>query len=968
MRLVRNEHLKSTGMPSQVNPTDKGDVIEFGPFRLLLRHRKLFCRDDEVSIGGRAMEVLRELARTTGEVVTKERLFAAAWPDAFVHESNLKVTIAAIRRALRDHAFGKDYIKTVVGRGYWLDATPGAEEPTASAEVTLPVGTPLPELSSVIGRDSVIAELRDTIASNRLTTIAGAGGIGKTTVAVAAAHLFEDDHGGVATFVDLGRVTSGDFVSATIAAAMGLSSTHPDILQAIVALLERRRSLLLLDTCEQACNEVAHLCEVIMAKTSHVRILATSRHILRTQHEKVFWLAPLALPPTEHSDTAADVLRYAAPQLLATRALEQGGYRLRDEDASTFAEICNRLDGAPLALELVAPRLALRGAEAVLRELDDRLGVLQRETPGGPLRQQTLLVTLEWSYALLTDIEASVLRALSIFAGSFDTDSAVRLVAHLALAPVDAFDAIAGLRAKSMLSLDPSSEVLRYRLLDTTKAFACTLLATATHELSFVIESHARLQLDIQTRAALEHATMTAHKWHATYGGQADDLRKAIDWALHPGGAPLLGIRLVAAGITLWQELSLAEEARSNCQRALVAFADTGCTDMSLKLKLVAGLASVNAYAPRDAAATEAIFREALALAREIDDPVAECRALAALALFKVLPADPGAAEVLDAMHGAALRSNDRSALWEEQQLRAQSDVGMGNLRAGHDRLQSLSLELEQLPTSAMPRFHVHQKVGVDVQMGALSWLIGRPGRALSCIDQGVRGAIESRHALTLIYCLSRGIIFVYMLCGDYDSASLYTQMLRRSITRHGLTDWLPVADCYTEALGALAGGRSSEESLGAAVASLSQGQLRLNRDAYSSALVAAMVAIGAMEDAARTLEASFSEGPRPWVLPELLRLRAATERVLVDDRAAESTLIEALGAARKVGALGWELRAAIDIAVLLNDHGQEERARETLSATFAQFTDGFETADLRRARDLLARLPGSPREHGTTG
>src|SRR5262249_6515385 len=150
---------------------------------------------------------------------------------------------------------------------------------------------------------------------------------------------------------------------------------------------------------------------------------------------------------------------------------------------------------APLAIELVSSRLAGRSADIVLEELDDRFRNLRRDTPGGPLRQQTLLVTLEWSYALLTRNEATVLRAISHFAGSFDTDSALRVVAHHGLAPIDAFDAIAGLRAKSMLSIDQTSGELRYRLLDSTRAFAASLL-DSHGELAPVSASHARLQLD----------------------------------------------------------------------------------------------------------------------------------------------------------------------------------------------------------------------------------------------------------------------------------------------------------------------------------------------------------------------------------------------------------------------------------------------------------------------------------------
>jgi DNA-binding winged helix-turn-helix (wHTH) protein len=219
-------------------PAESGEVVDFGPFRLYCRHRKLFCGRDEIDLGGRATDVLLALARRKGELVTKEQLFEAAWPNVSVHESNLKVTVAALRRALREFSPSHEYITTVVGRGYWLGPEPPAEEFHSRAiPPAVVAGHPLPELGMVIGRDIEIAELHETLASNRLTTIVGAGGMGKTTVAVAAAQLFEDEGGGSVIFVDLARVASEEFVTSSLAAALGISSDSHDSLHAIVSIL-----------------------------------------------------------------------------------------------------------------------------------------------------------------------------------------------------------------------------------------------------------------------------------------------------------------------------------------------------------------------------------------------------------------------------------------------------------------------------------------------------------------------------------------------------------------------------------------------------------------------------------------------------------------------------------------------------------------------------------------------------------
>jgi predicted ATPase/DNA-binding winged helix-turn-helix (wHTH) protein len=938
-------------------PAEPSEVVDFGPFRLSARRRQLFCGSEEVQLGARAMDVLLALARRKGELVTREALFAAAWPNIFVHDSNLKVTVASLRRALREYSPSHEYITTVVGRGYWLGADAGPEEAEGNAGLPVAAASALPELGTVIGRDVEIAELRETLALNRLTTISGAGGLGKTTVAVAVAQLFEDEGGGSVTFVDLARVSGEEFVPASLAAALGISSDSNDSLQAVVSILAKRKALLILDTCEHVLHAAAHICNVVLAHTSDVRILATSRQVLRVQSEKVVWLAPLEVPPLSHVDTARDVLRYSAPQLLAARAFEKAGYRLEDKDARAIADICRRLDGAPLAIELVSSRLAGRSANTVLAELDDRFRTLRRDSPGGPLRHQTLLVTLEWSYALLTRDEATVLRAISIFAGSFDTDSVVRVVAQHRLAPSDTFDAIAGLRAKSMLSVDQTSGELRYRLLDSTRAFAGTLLE-AQGEWAAVSASHARLQLEILTRAGVEHATMPARKWHASYAGQADDLRKALDWALYRSGDPLLGMQLVAAGLPLWHELSLGEESRRNCERALAELELIGCTDVPLKLKLVVGLAAGNTYLSAEPEKTIALFETAIRLARETGDASAECQALSALATYTLLPSHQTAvSETLQAMREVATRAHDRSALWECEQLRAHWEVLLCDFPASQARLESLRTEMQHHCEGAVPRFHIYQKANIEVQLGALCWLMGKPGRAVRVIEQAAREALEARHGLTLIHCLSRGVIFTMIECQDYGRARFYTESLKDTIYRHGMAAWIPLAEGYDEAINALSGVRPSPERLREAFENLRRATVQLQQPSYFATLANAMNAIGQTEDAARVIDFVFQVNPQRWVMPELLRLRAATERASGRTRDAEATLRESLRVAHEIGCLAWKLRSAVDLAALLKDQDAPVEARQILVPIYAQFDAGDDSGDLRRSHELLEQL-----------
>jgi hypothetical protein len=278
-------------------------------------------------------------------------------------------------------------------------------------------------------------------------------------------------------------------------------------------------------------------------------------------------------------------------------------------------------------------------------------------------------------------------------------------------------------------------------------------------------------------------------------------------------------------------------------------------------------------------------------------------------------------------------------------------------MSAAHARLKRLSVEMVDGSTHAMARFHVNQKASVGVQMAALSWLIGKPGHALSLTEAAAREVMESRHGITIIHCLCRGIIWIFMQCHDYSNARLYTESLKQSIDVYGMPSWIPIASCYAEAIDAATGACTSPEGLRSAVEALQTGTAQLAHHAYFVTVITAMIAIGEIDDAARALDFVFRRDPQPWILPELLRLRAAGERACARHEAAAITLTEAVRMADRVGCSGWKLRAAHDLALLLRDRGQRTQARQVLVPAYDHFTDGFSTGDLARSRELLEQL-----------
>jgi len=931
-----------------------GEVVSFGPFRLYPGQRKLLCQGAEVRLGGRAMDVLSALAKNKGALVHSDALVAAAWPDVFVHKSNLKVTVASLRRTLHEYCPSHDYIGNVVGRGYWLSAD---VRPMSSLLDDMPRSANLPELRTIIGRDEEIAELFETLTRYRLSTIVGAGGMGKTTVAVAAAHIFEDETGHTVTFVDLARVVSEEFVASTIAAALGISADGKDVLPAVASLLGRRKALLVLDTCEHVQREVTRVCSVLLENTANLRVLATSRRVLGSQFERVVWLPPLAVPPQDGDDTLESVLAYSGPQLLATLASDNAGYKIAEKDAPAIAEICRRLDGAPLAIELASSSLKARSADLVLGELDDRFRRLRKDGPGGPLRQQTLLLTLEWSYALLTRSEADALRAISIFSGTFGTDSVIYVGAALELTPATVVKAISGLLGNSMLSIDQREGETRYRLLDSTRAFARDLLV-AHDELDSVSSRHAHLQLATLERANSEQAGMPVRDWQALCAGQVDDLRKAIDWALYSRRDLLLGIKLVAAGLPVWQTLSLDLEGCRNCNAALTELDGMDRKDPILELKLAVALASANALLSDDTDKTIATFQRAIKLAHTAFDANAEFRALGSLALYAVLRgnrSDP--VGTLEEMREAAIRTNDPFALWEQQHVYAFWEASFGYFLSAHARLENIFFEIDAYPEHLLTKPQVNTKLMMRTNLAATAWYAGKIGRAQRLVDETLEMALAVGHGLTLAYCLGTGLIDALMQLGDYQKAEYAVDLLERTIDRHGLGAWVGKAMCYRAAFEALTERSRDPEMLRLAFDRLGGKAPNVEHQAYFAILARAMLDAGHIDDALEVSDFVFKLGLQRWIQPEFLRIRAGTEQAkgLVDR--AETTLRAALRNAEEIEIPSFKFRAAYDLALLLHERGASVEARELLVPLCNQFVDGFDTRDLRRALKLLAQL-----------
>jgi len=499
--------------------------MRFQGWELRPEERVLLVDGRPLPVGGRAFEVLLALVERRGRVVTKDELLAAAWAGLVVEENNISVQIAALRKLL-----GQKAIATVPGRGYQLSAAPlAAAEPAARAPAALDHP---PEL---LGRQADVSEVSRRLANCALVTIVGTGGVGKTSL---ARELFAQQQGARAddacSWIDLAPIREGRQVVALLAKSFGVelkdSSTEID---ALVAALGRMRSVVVLDNCEHVLAELARVVRLALEGAPGIRWLATSQEPLHVAGESVYRLEPLAVPTGRPS--AAEAIGYAAVDLLCRRVADADRlFRLADADVTLAIELCAQLDGLPLAIEMVAPRVATFGLAEVHQRLGERLRLLSGGGGrGGAWRHDTLRGTYDWSYGLLSECEQAVFRRLEPFLGGFRADLAQQVASDDAAGgPVDpwrALDALGALVEKSLVQRS-AEDPGRFHLLESARDYARSRLDLAGE----TADVHARHAHAVAARFAPAQADadrMTDEQWLRHYAPERHNARAALAWA-----------------------------------------------------------------------------------------------------------------------------------------------------------------------------------------------------------------------------------------------------------------------------------------------------------------------------------------------------------------------------------------------------------------------------------------------------
>jgi predicted ATPase/DNA-binding winged helix-turn-helix (wHTH) protein len=937
------------------------NTISFGQFELAVAERVLLEGGKPVQLGGRAFDVLVALVERAGQVVSKQELAGCVWPGLSVDEGALRVQIASLRKALGDGKSGSRYVMTLQGRGYSFVAPTSRSDAESSAKggsasyFTNRLPT---RLTRIVGRESVVEELAAKVKTERFLTIVGAGGIGKTTAAVATGYRLFQDFAGNVIFFDLASVRDSRLLLSAITSTLGLVQSD-DPLPGLIAHLRDKPRLLILDNCEHLIESVAALAERILLEVPETHILATSREAMRADGEHVWHLKPLECPPDEFSLTVEQIMSFPAAELFVERAVASGhSFDLTDREARAVAKICQKLDGIALAIELAAGRARTFGLQELAALISSKIELLGQGRRTAAPRHQTLSAALDWSYQLLPDNEKAVFGRLSVFVAMFTLEAARAVATGPDVDEGQVVDTLAGLVGKSLVVADHSKGAAQFRLLDTTRSFALGKLLERG-ESEEVSRRHATYFLELLERT-IAGPPAPDGKLFFGFWNHLPNVRAALEWTFLDPKQLELAIRLAVASGLVFLESSLLKECSSWSERAIAALDQNSLgTGLEMQLQTALGFSSIFTKGNHESAGKA--LRRALELAAELQDLRYEGPLLCRLFVYHERIGDfRSALKYAERAEAVAQEIGDPVAIAE-----AQTILGTACLHAGHLAKAREKLEAAMRELPAAPRFdtyHFDFRLGARNCAARILWLQGFSDQAVAAARETSKKACAFHHLVSDCIALVWGI-HIFLWNRNLDEVEGCVDSLLEHAERHSLAPYHALGrGLRGELLVRLGQPEAGIEQLRSALATLHGVRYELLTTSLMTAMAEGMALAGRLGDAAEIIDEAIAVVERNgdlFMLPEVLRIKAST-MISLDQSLfakAEECLLHSRDLAIKQGALAWELRTATTLAALRSRQGHAEQGRRALLPVYARFTEGFDNADVKAAHRLLHDL-----------
>jgi non-specific serine/threonine protein kinase len=944
-------------------------VFESDGWEVDLALRELRARGVPVPIGSRAFEIIELLASSAGKLVTKDDLMKKIWPGAVVEDNTIQVHISAIRRALGSD---RGMLKTLSGRGYRLlgswtirekETQTRPDAPRPRNEGVHPFSSNVPiAASALVGRETIVQHLGNLVSAYRVVTLTGPGGIGKTVLSAAVTRRIFPTLEGDAWFVELASLSDPELVPSAVASTLGLQLGGGEITPGLVAdAIGSRKVLLVLDNCEHVVDAAANFVEVLVRACPRCTILSTSREVLRVDGECVYRVPPLEAPAEDDEDPAS-ILSRSAVELFVTRA------RARDSDFSPHADdlpaassICRRLDGMPLAIEFAAARAAALGVQQVAIGLSDRFALLTGGRRTALPRHQTLRAVLNWSYELLPEGEQRLLRCLSIFPAGFTLDAAVAIMGNRLDASA-VTEGIANLVLKSLVSLGQSETVPRWRLLETTRAYAFEKLEESG-EAAETARRHAEFYLALFAVFATENQLQAAIDDLGTYRREIDNYRAALNWAFSADGDAAIGVALAAAGADFWVAVSLVAESCEWSGKALARIGSAAGTRSEMILQCNLGM-SLTYTRGMGEDARKALTR-GLSLAQTLADSDYQQRTTFGLWVFFARGSALNDALAVARHYETIPRLGDRQSRAVANWLVGIPLIYLGEHVEASTRLQQA---IEQYPIESRRRDTI--RFGADLRASAsghVSVSLLSRGLVDAALQAAMRAIEEARNGdqpTVLCVALAFAAGFIFLSLGELGMAERYGEELIILAQKHGLLPYHAAGLCIR---GSLASRRSDPltgvDLLYRGLAGMRAASYLQFYPFFQTELAAALGALDRVDDGLSEINAALrfaAETGHRWFVPETLRVKGElfARRRSDDPEAIAELFRQSIGQAHQQQALYWELSAAISLAELMRSQNRDGEAHAVVGPVYDRFTEGFSAISLKRAKSILEGTP----------